>query len=347
MTGRIGVEIEKAASLLKAGRLVAIPTETVYGLAALAGSDSALDRLYEAKGRPRNHPVIVHIAEVAQLEDWAIDITDGARLLAESFWPGPLTMVLKKRESVSYKITGGQETVAIRIPKHPLTLSLLKELGEGIVAPSANKFGRLSPTRADDVDREFQEEVAYILEGGPCDVGIESTILNLSSRVPEILRPGRIHSEELERVLGAKVTSKFEESKAEKANLKEEGEVRVPGALLQHYAPVKPLYLIESTKLRAKIESLRSAKNMPGLLLLNEEREVLDSIPGSPYIVTPGNPETYARLLYSSLRELDASDCDCIIVESIPDTPEWSGVKDRLKRAAVRTNPGRTSGETS
>ncbi|MBS2001864.1 MAG: threonylcarbamoyl-AMP synthase, partial [Cyanobacteria bacterium SZAS LIN-5] len=184
--------IEHAVRLLQSGELVAFPTETVYGLGADASNPAAVARLYAAKGRPTNHPVIVHLADSNQLSKWASSVPFAAIQLAEKFWPGPLTLILPKADHVLDEITGGQKSVGLRVPAHPLALELLKAFGGGIIAPSANKFGRLSPTRAEDVRAEFKDEVSLVLDGGPCAVGIESTIVDLSREQPMILRPGMI-----------------------------------------------------------------------------------------------------------------------------------------------------------
>lgn len=341
-TLRVGQDIEKAAELIQEGELVALPTETVYGLGALARSEAAIEKLYRAKGRPTDHPVIVHICEPAQINDWACDITDDAMKLAEAFWPGPLTLILKKKESVSYKITGGQDTVALRIPSHPLTLETIKRVGSGLAAPSANKFGRLSPTEASDVDREFGEELAYVLDGGTCDIGIESTIVNLVGDSPEILRPGHIDRAALEAVLGKKVRSRFEEADTDtntdtelldKQNQQETREaVRVPGALPQHYAPAKPLYLVKTEELAPALAKLKSEGKKASVLAFSAAPSQHDA----PWLVSDRDARNFARKLYSRLRELDTANCDCILVESPPaETAQgWAGIKDRLTRAS-------------
>ena len=336
-TPRVGQDIEKAAALIQNGELVALPTETVYGLGALAMSDASIERLYLAKGRPSDHPVIVHICQPEQINDWACDIADDALKLAEAFWPGPLTMILKKKDSVSSKITGGQATVALRIPSHPLTLATIEKVGSGIAAPSANKFGRLSPTTALDVDREFGDEVAYVLDGGSCDIGIESTIVNLTGDTPEILRPGHIDKAAIEKVLGKEVRSRFEEADAnreplENNNIKES--VRVPGALPQHYAPAKPLYLVKSNELAPALAKLKGEGKRVSVLAFSSAPSGYDA----PWLVSDRNAPEFAQKLYSRLRELDASHCDCILVEAPPADTEslqgWAGIKDRLTRAS-------------
>ncbi|MBI1269497.1 threonylcarbamoyl-AMP synthase [bacterium] len=348
-TLRVGQDIEKAAELIQKGELVALPTETVYGLGALARSEAAIEKLYSAKGRPTDHPVIVHICEPAQINDWACDIADDAMKLADAFWPGPLTIILKKKASVSYKITGGQDTVALRIPSHPLTLETIKKVGSGIAAPSANKFGRLSPTEASDVDKEFGDELAYVLDGGTCDIGIESTIVNLTGNSPEILRPGHIDKAALEAVLGREVRSRFEEADTnmntntnrdkkrqdEQNRQKSKEAVRVPGALPQHYAPAKPLYLVKTEELAPVLTKLKSEGKRVSVLAFCAAPTQHDA----PWLVSDRDARDFARKLYSRLRELDAANCDCILVESPPtDTAQgWAGIKDRLTRASSPT----------
>lgn len=336
-TLRVGHDIEKAAELIQKGELVALPTETVYGLGALARSDASIEKLYLAKGRPSDHPVIVHICQPEQINEWACDIADDAMKLAEAFWPGPLTMILKKKASVSYKITGGQDTVALRIPSHPLTLATIEKVGSGIAAPSANKFGRLSPTTALDVHREFGDEIAYVLDGGACDIGIESTIVNLTGDNPEILRPGHIGKTALEEVLGKEVRSRFEADGANREALESQSikeTVRVPGALPQHYAPVKPLYLVKTKELAPALAKLESEGKRVSVLAFTEAPSGNEA----PWLVADKNAQEFAQKLYSRLRELDASLCDCILVEAPPtDTDSvqgWAGIKDRLTRAS-------------
>uniref|UniRef100_UPI002FDD1BFD L-threonylcarbamoyladenylate synthase n=1 Tax=Pelomicrobium sp. TaxID=2815319 RepID=UPI002FDD1BFD len=198
-------EIAKAVDILRAGGLVAFPTETVYGLGADARNPEAVGKIFAAKGRPQHHPVIVHLAEAAQLEAWAVDIPDGARRLAERFWPGPLTLILRRGPGVPDAVTGGQDTVGLRVPAHPVAQALLQAFGGGIAAPSANRFGRLSPTTAQHVEAELDGAVDLILDGGACPVGIESTIVDCAGERPTLLRPGHIGREVLEEALGVRV----------------------------------------------------------------------------------------------------------------------------------------------
>lgn len=194
-------DIEKAATILHAGGLVAIPTETVYGLGADARNPEALRKIFTTKQRPIDHPLIVHIADMTQLSDWAVAISDSALLLAKAFWPGPLTLILKKAPGVLDLVTGNQETIGIRIPNHPVAIALLKTFGRGVAAPSANRFGRISPTTADAVREELGNAVDLILDGGPCAVGVESTIVDVTGEAPVVLRPGMITQQQIAAVL--------------------------------------------------------------------------------------------------------------------------------------------------
>ncbi|MEO8040870.1 MAG: L-threonylcarbamoyladenylate synthase, partial [Betaproteobacteria bacterium] len=226
-------EIERGAALLRAGGLVAFPTETVYGLGADASNPVAVRRVFDAKGRPADHPVIVHLADRGQLGSWAREVPDAANRLADAFWPGPLTLVLKRALGVSDLVTGGQDSVGLRVPSHPVAQALLRSFGGGVVAPSANRFGRISPTTAEHVRAELGMRVDLVLDGGASDVGIESTIVDVSGAVPALLRPGMIGLAQLEAVLGRLVVSPSSDSP------------RAPGTLAAHYAPTTPLQLLE------------------------------------------------------------------------------------------------------
>lgn len=313
----IGTDVKKAAELSLSGMLVAIPTETVYGLAADITNEDALEALYKAKGRPADHPVIVHIGNKDQLDELAENIDEDAHKLIDSFWPGPLTLVFKKKQSVSNMVTGGQDTVAVRMPHHPLALAFLKEVKRGIAAPSANKFGKVSPTKAEHVASDLSNEVAYILDGGICDVGVESTILDMSSSAKQILRPGKITASMLEDVLGYKV------------EVKEKSQVRVPGSLSSHYAPAKPVSILSSGNLKNGIAQIIQSGKGVSVLSFTKPNE------GECYwLEANSNPEVYTKDFYSNLRKLDSFDCDTIVIEALPEGQEWTAVKDRLRRAA-------------
>jgi L-threonylcarbamoyladenylate synthase len=313
--------IEQAVHLLQSGELVAFPTETVYGLGADASNPAAVAKLYAAKGRPENHPVIVHLAELSQLSFWVSQIPDDALRLAEKFWPGPLTLILPKAPHVLDAITGGQKSVGIRVPSHPLALDLLKAFGGGVVAPSANKFGRLSPTRAEDVRKEFQDQVAMVLDGGACAVGIESTIVDLTGSQPMILRPGMIEQAEIESVIGAvRLAARI---------VDDESITRAPGGLPSHYAPTTPLKLVHADELRRITDNLPQGNVRIAVMAFSAAPLEMN------WIIANSDPHAFARDLYSNLRQLDKLKLDQIIVEAPPEDSHWDGIRDRLVRAAA------------
>ncbi len=320
----VSSNIDQALTLLQQGLLVAIPTETVYGLGADASNEAALERLYTVKGRPTHHPVIVHLAHVQQLSQWAIDIPDSAYQLAEAFWPGPMTLILKKAPHVSSRITGGQDTIGLRIPNHPLTLALLEQFQGGIAAPSANKFGCLSPTTPEQVCHALGNAIPMILDGGPCHVGIESTIIDLSGGTPCILRPGMLTEAEIHRVLTAQVT-------ALASSILPRSDVRAPGTLNSHYAPRSPVELVTLENLPARIASLASDKGPLGIL--SRQPKPMDN-PNIHWVQAPKDAPGYAKQLYANLFYLDQLGCRTILVEVVPTEGSWTGVADRLGRAA-------------
>lgn len=313
-------QVERAAAVLRAGGLVAFPTETVYGLGADAANPIAVRRIFAVKGRPAGHPLIVHVASHAALENWVREIPPAARRLAEHFWPGPLTLILQRADHVLSEVTGGQGTVGLRVPSHPMAQDLLRAFGGGVAAPSANRFGRISPTTAEHVRDELGGDVDLILDGGPCEVGIESTIVDLSTAIPVLLRPGRISAEAIEGVVGAPV--RFGGA----------GSPRAPGTLAAHYAPRLPLVLVPSTALETVVKD--QGKRLRLAVLARQP------MPAAPWPATewrqaPADPLGYAHDVYATLRALDRSDFDKIIVESPPPSPEWAAVRDRLERAAA------------
>ncbi|HEX4798353.1 MAG TPA: L-threonylcarbamoyladenylate synthase [Burkholderiales bacterium] len=312
------VPIREAVAVLKRGGLVAFPTETVYGLGADASNPAAVERIYRVKGRPASHPVIVHIGDAVQLERWARNIPEHARKLAARFWPGPLTLVLKRAPGVGDELTGGEDTIGLRVPGHPVALELLRRFGGGIAAPSANKFGRISPTTAEHVRNDLGDEVDLILDGGPCEIGIESTIIDLSRDRPILLRPGRVSTEGITTTLGA-----TPEPRARSAP-------RAPGTLESHYAPRHSLTLILSGQWD---ETLRAASPRRAVLCFHA-RPVGERC--AMWIRASTDPQLYARDLYSNLRALDATGCDEILVEEPPASAEWAAVRDRLARAHAR-----------
>ena len=306
------VPILEAVAVLKRGGLVAFPTETVYGLGADASNPAAVARIYRVKGRPAGHPVIVHIGDVGQLERWAREVPDDARKLAARFWPGPLTLVLKRALGVGDYLTGGEDTIGLRLPNHPVALELLRQFGGGIAAPSANKFGRISPTTAKHVSDDLGDEVDLILDGGPCEIGIESTIVDLSRDRPVLLRPGRISTEDIAATLGATPEPR------------DRSAPRAPGTLESHYAPRKPLRLVAGDQWE------RGARQNRAVLSFRA-RPAGEKC--AMWIRASTDPQRYARDLYSNLRALDASGRDEILVEEPPASAEWAAVRDRLARA--------------
>ncbi|MCX7891337.1 MAG: L-threonylcarbamoyladenylate synthase [Burkholderiales bacterium] len=309
--------IAEGAALLRAGELVAFPTETVYGLGADALNPDAVAKIFKAKGRPADHPVIVHLAAAEGVEAFAREIPDAARRLARQFWPGPLTLVLKRAERVPGVVTGGQDTVALRVPSHPVAQALLAAFGGGVAAPSANKFGRVSPTTAEHVGADFGTAIPLILDGGASPVGIESTIVDLSGEAPRLLRPGGVPVAAIEQVLGAALAPPGEAAP------------RAPGRHGTHYAPRAHVKLVRR---REMIEIVGSHKGRRVAALALEVS--LPRLAPALQRVVPAVAAQYAHELYASLRALDATGADVILVEQPPQTPAWAAVNDRLRRAA-------------
>lgn len=313
-------EIERAVQLLRAGELVAFPTETVYGLGAEASNPMAVAKIFAAKGRPADHPLIVHIPGVEHLDRWAREIPETAYVLAKAFWPGPLTMILKRQPGVPDAVTGGQDTVGLRVPNHPLALELLKAFDGGIAAPSANRFGHVSPTTAQHVRDELGEAVAMILDGGPCQVGIESTIVDLTGDHTTILRPGMVSAFELGRVLGLVPGMAAVDSP------------RVSGSLEAHYAPRTPLALLQPDVVIFAVRESLAANERIGVIApmacpLSDERIVWRQI--------AGDAAAFAHDIYALLRELDVLGCARIVVQKPPQAENWRAINDRLQRAAA------------
>jgi L-threonylcarbamoyladenylate synthase len=312
----VSAEVRRAAELLRAGGLVAFPTETVYGLGADAMNASAVGRLYATKGRPADHPVIVHFDRAERAFEWAREVPRTARILAERFWPGPLTLILKRSHKAADFVTGAQDTVGLRVPSHPVAQELLKAFGGGVAAPSANRFGLVSPTTAAHVREDLGSEVDLVLEGGPSEVGIESTIVDLSGPDPVLLRPGHLSKESLETALGGAVS------------LQAGGTPRHSGGLQRHYAPRTPARLVPTHALDIEIGT---AGARVAVLAFARPDERVDY-----WLRMPKEPQAYAQRLYAALRELDAAGCEHILVEAPPDDPQWHAVLDRLKRACAQ-----------
>ncbi|MGD9388146.1 MAG: L-threonylcarbamoyladenylate synthase [Gammaproteobacteria bacterium] len=314
--------IAAAAELLRDGGVVAIPTETVYGLGAVAMNTAAVRRVFAIKGRPANHPLIVHLGAANELPEWARDIPEAAWRLAERFWPGPLTLVLPRQPRVPDEVTGGQDSVALRVPAQPVTRELIALAGP-LAAPSANRFGRVSPTTAQHVLAELGGDVDMILDAGPCQVGLESTIVSLLGGEPALLRPGRITVAELEAALGRPVAPPPQD-------------LRAPGRLASHYAPSTPLALIAGIELGERLAASGAAGEQVAVLAYSPDALAATEAAGAAVTVMPANAADYGRLLYAALRRLDAAGHDLIMVEAPPGGAEWLAVRDRLARAAHR-----------
>lgn len=321
--------IQSAAEALRAGELVGLPTETVYGLAADARNPVAVRRIFAAKGRPADHPLIVHLPALDQLSQWAAAVPVEAVALGRAFWPGPLTLILKRQPHVPDEVTGGQDTVGVRVPAHPAALALLAAFGSGLAAPSANRFGRISPTTAAHVAEELGDAVAMVIDGGACEVGIESTILDLSrldTCGPVILRPGAISADAIAAVIGQRPLGRAESEGAGGAQAP-----RVAGALAAHYAPRTPMRLVEPAALADEAGRQLAAGVRTGVLA----RAGASFPRGVTVRMAPADVEGYAHALYANLRDLDAAELDLILVEAVPLETAWDAVRDRLGRAAV------------
>lgn len=312
MTNRV-VSLDEAVALLRAGELVAIPTETVYGLAARADDATAIDRIFEAKGRPRAHPLIVHLAGANDASAWARELPPSARRLADVLWPGPLTLVVKRAPGVLDAVTGGRDTVALRVPRHPLALEVIRRVGVGLAAPSANVFGRVSPTSAAHVLAEpFARDVA-VLDGGVCEVGLESSIVDVTEPVPALLRPGGVARETIEDVLGAPIVDG------------RSGEARAPGMLASHYAPrARVIAVRDVEQARAEIGRLEGRVAFVGS----------EAIEGARFVPAGEDEAARARTLYATLRALDADAMDVIVVELPAEKGIGLAIADRVRRAA-------------
>ncbi len=297
--------VARAVDVLRGGGVVAIPTETVYGLAADAANAAAVARVYAIKGRPAGHPLIVHAHVLAALDGYIETVTPRMRRLAERFWPGPLTVVVARGPRTPLAVTGGQETVAVRVPDHPLTQAILAELGRPLVAPSANRFGRVSPTTAAHVRDDLGDEVDLIVDGGETRVGVESTIVDLTADVPAVLRAGAITPTQLSDALGEPVVTRAG------------GPVRAPGTLPSHYAPHAQVVLVPNDGREDELARRGERGERVALLTL------------------PDEPAAAARTLYATLRALDADGYETIVATLPPDTEDYAAVRDRLTRASA------------
>ncbi|MBQ5947826.1 L-threonylcarbamoyladenylate synthase [Massilia sp. ST3] len=316
--------IDAAARALEQGALVAFPTETVYGLGADAENPAAVAAIYAAKGRPQDHPVIVHLAPGAPLDYWATDIPQEAQALADAFWPGPLTMILKRAANIPDAVSGGQDTVGLRCPSHPVAIALLRAFKGGrggVAAPSANKFGHVSPTLAQHVRDEFGADggVALVLDGGASEVGIESTIVDLSrlaTHGPVLLRPGHISAEAIAAVIDRMPAAP------------DAAAPRASGTLESHYAPHTPVAMQDSAVLRATLAELDQVGRKVALIHYTDMPQTHAALR------LPATPDGFAHALYAALRAMDGQRADLILVEAPPRDGPWLGVNDRLRRAA-------------
>jgi L-threonylcarbamoyladenylate synthase len=314
--------IAQAAQALRAGELVGIPTETVYGLAADADNEAAVAQIYAAKGRPSDHPLIVHVASSAQVARYAAQVPDFAQRLIDAFWPGPLTLILPRRPGVAAAAAGGQDSIGLRCPSHPVAQALLRACGLGLAAPSANRFGRVSPTTAAHVQAELGSAL-LVLDGGPCPVGIESTLVDCTRGAPVVLRPGQITREQLQAACGRSVGQPGEPDAAAP---------RASGTLESHYAPQARVRLMQADELAQRVQALGTLAN--NLALWSREPPPQLGA-GVLWRAQPPRAQDAARELFATLRELDLHGVQQIWVELPPETPDWEGVRDRLKRAAA------------
>jgi L-threonylcarbamoyladenylate synthase len=333
MTGRVGDDVEQAVAILRGGGLVAFPTETVYGLGADATDAAAVGRIFRAKGRPADHPLIVHLGPDTPMDPWVLDVPLVARLLAEAFWPGPLTLVLARSSRVPDPVTGGRPTVGLRVPDHPVARELLAGFGGGVAAPSANRFGHVSPTTAADVVADLGDVVDYVLDGGPCRVGVESTIVDCSGDEPELLRPGGVSLERLTEVLGAPPRLWLGDSPA-----------RAPGMLAAHYAPRARVEVVaDEAAARARVVALVAADGGRGRIAVLAPAPLagLDAAAGDGDVVElepAGPPDDYARVLYARLRQADRLGASVVVAVEPPPVGVGLAVRDRLTRAGASSS---------
>lgn len=316
-------EIQAAVEALRAGELVAFPTETVYGLGANANDPAAVRRIFAAKGRPSSHPVIVHLDDPKYLPRWVHEVPPAAQKLIDAFWPGPLTLVLKRAPAINDIVTGGQDTIAVRIPSHPIAQQLLNAFGGGIAAPSANRFGHVSPTRAEHVREEFGDSLKFVLDGGDCKVGLESTIVSCVGEVPHVLRPGSITLSQLRAIVPSITTGP------------DPAAPRAPGTLSRHYSPHTPVNLVPSRRLEQVMNEFTVNREKVAVLA---QRPPGTANPYMTWINAGTRADVYARMLYAHLRTLDKAAGKVILVEEVPSGEKWDAIRDRLRRAATAEN---------
>jgi L-threonylcarbamoyladenylate synthase len=332
------LDIISAVDVLRRGGLVAFPTETVYGLGADAANPDAVARIFAVKGRPRTHPVIVHLAEATAIKEWAADVPGDAWTLADAFWPGPLTLILPRSGHVPDAVTGGVRTVGLRVPNQPLALELLDAFGGGIAAPSANRFGRVSPTTAAHVRADLGTDVDLILDGGPCAVGVESTIVDLTRGRPRILRLGGLSVEDLSAALGHSVEITTVAAAGAAAGAPAPADtvsadaVPAPGTLASHYAPAAVVELLSAEQVPARAAALLAEGRRVGVLAPRRIAGLPDGLDALP---PAGGAQAYAKCLYQRLREADRRGLDVLLAVPPPETGIGAAVTDRLRRAAA------------
>jgi len=314
------LELEAAVEALRRGDVVAFPTETVYGLGANAQHEAAVRKIYELKGRPTTQPLIVHLDSARFLHRWVRDVPAAAARLAERFWPGPLTLVLPRAENVLDLVTGGQDSVAIRVPAHPMAQQLLTAFGGGIAAPSANRYGHVSPTRAEHVRDEFGEAIRVVLDGGECKVGLESTIVACLNGAVRVLRPGQITLTQLRREVGEVLSGGAPDAP------------RMPGSPVAHYAPVTPVRLVPGGHIEGLAAELTGGGRRVAVLA---QRPPLGTFRHVTWVNAGTRVEGYAHDLYAHLRTLDKAGADWLLVQEVPADERWDAVRDRLARAAA------------
>lgn len=325
--GCVTHDVTLAAGALRAGKVVAIPTETVYGLGADALNVEAVRRVFAIKRRPADHPLIVHLADAAQIDDWALDIPDEALQLAARFWPGPLTLILPRHARVPDVVTGGQDSVGLRVPAQPLARALLAAFGGGIAAPSANRFGRVSATTALHVQQELGGEVDVILDGGACPLGIESTIVSFLNGSPRLLRPGAITPTMLAETLGRPLTAVGGPT------------VRAPGSHAAHYAPATPMALLATPQLWQEARAAAAQGQRVAVLHFGNRQPEDSPVRDIIRFRLPADAGACAHDLYATLRAADASGAALLLAEMPPLGEAWLAIRDRLARAAAVSAP--------
>ncbi len=323
------VDIDAAVQALRDGDLVAFPTETVYGLGANAQNPVAVRKIFEAKGRPASHPVIVHLDSPRYLHRWVREVPETALRLGERFWPGPLTIVMPRAANVHDIVTGGQDTIAVRVPSHPMAQQLLTAFGGGIAAPSANRYGRLSPTRPDHVRDELGDAVRIILDGGECQIGLESTIVACEGSRVRLLRPGAVTASQLREIVGDLLVGPDAQSP------------RVPGSTPSHYAPSTPMSIVPAGEIDAQAAALSRGGRRIAVLA---QRLPLKAHKYVTWINAGRRPEQYAQDLYANLRTLDKAGCRQILVQDVPRDERWDAARDRLLRAASNVSDSDDTG---